>query len=401
MFQVQTAVVELDLRRRMRSRRITIPAVICNGLVSVIVRIFSDFTGKYAEISSDCSRNRLLRVQVEKQCFHFIGPKCTGRRLDVVSAKPNPAGKFRHSRFTDSKKYEEDFLECFKLASPRQGEICNACVLLVKRWKKLPAGSGRHWQHVVDARAGPGMKSFTKFKTKKKKLADKMKKMQFEREYSPALSDKSDTAEATEEMDIAEMDCLSEDGPRSFNSSRNNSPGISDNEETIVRGAVGRRCKAKPRRRAPLEENVEDYIDPEYWTKETICCGSFYRGRGNEMLMVEGELKPCPNRVALCKAKALAQKTATVREPSVKSAFSDSSSDSGYDDSSNQGLTMSPIEHSNRLSESASLATIEEETVKPQGLDLMCHETIFTDVSEVVHSDVEMAESSDLGTIPQ
>lgn len=36
-------------------------------------------------------------------------------------------------------------------------------------------------KQVVDARAGPGMKSFTKFKTKKKKLADKMKKMQFER----------------------------------------------------------------------------------------------------------------------------------------------------------------------------------------------------------------------------
>lgn len=52
------------------------------------------------------------------------------------------------SRFTDSKKYEEDFLECFKLATPRQGEICNACVLLVKRWKKLPAGSDRNWRHV-------------------------------------------------------------------------------------------------------------------------------------------------------------------------------------------------------------------------------------------------------------
>lgn len=52
------------------------------------------------------------------------------------------------SRFTDSKKYEEDFLECFQLSTPRQGEICNACVLLVKRWKKLPAGSDRNWRHV-------------------------------------------------------------------------------------------------------------------------------------------------------------------------------------------------------------------------------------------------------------
>ena len=39
------------------------------------------------------------------------------------------------------------------------GEICNACVLLVKRWQKLPRGSKRDWAHVVDARAGPGGRS--------------------------------------------------------------------------------------------------------------------------------------------------------------------------------------------------------------------------------------------------
>lgn len=52
------------------------------------------------------------------------------------------------SRFTDSKKYEDDFMECFQLEERRTGEICNACVLLVKRWKKLPAGSNRNWRHV-------------------------------------------------------------------------------------------------------------------------------------------------------------------------------------------------------------------------------------------------------------
>lgn len=129
-----------------------------------------------------------------------------------------------------------------------------------------------------------------------------------------------------------------------------------------------------------------------------ICCGAIYRGQNDEVLLVEGEYKPCLSRLAICKAKALAQKSPTVSEPSGKSAFSDCSSDSGYDDSSNQGLAMSPDEQNNRLTESGSLATIEEETVQPQGLDLMCHETIFTDVSDVVHSDIE---SSDLGTITQ
>lgn len=52
------------------------------------------------------------------------------------------------SRFTDSKKYETDFIDCFQLITPRQGEICNACVLLVKRFKRLPPDSDRHWGHV-------------------------------------------------------------------------------------------------------------------------------------------------------------------------------------------------------------------------------------------------------------
>lgn len=62
MFQVQTAVVKVDLRRRMRDRRSTVPAVICNGLVNVIVRIFGDFVRKYVKISSDYCGNLLLRV---------------------------------------------------------------------------------------------------------------------------------------------------------------------------------------------------------------------------------------------------------------------------------------------------------------------------------------------------
>ena len=65
-------------------------------------------------------------------------------------------------RFTSSAKYEDNFRKCFHLSEPRRGEICNACVLLVKRFKKLPVSSGRHWGHVVDARAGPGVKNFVR-----------------------------------------------------------------------------------------------------------------------------------------------------------------------------------------------------------------------------------------------
>ena len=73
---------------------------------------------------------------------------------------------FFSSRFTDSKKYEDDCVGCFKLAGVRNGEICNACVLIVKRWKKLPKDTDKDWHHVVDARTGPGIKNV--FKNKKK-----------------------------------------------------------------------------------------------------------------------------------------------------------------------------------------------------------------------------------------
>ena len=76
--------------------------------------------------------------------------------------------KSSSSRFTDSGKYEEDCLGCFKLDRARIGEICNACVLIVKRWKKLPANTTKEWSHVVDARTGPGIKNV--FKNKKKEV---------------------------------------------------------------------------------------------------------------------------------------------------------------------------------------------------------------------------------------
>ena len=58
------------------------------------------------------------------------------------------------SRFTDSDKYSASFEGCFKIseAELRHGDICNACVLIVKRWKKLPVNSTKDWSHVVDAR---------------------------------------------------------------------------------------------------------------------------------------------------------------------------------------------------------------------------------------------------------
>ena len=71
------------------------------------------------------------------------------------------------SRFTSSIKYEKYFTNCFKLTETRNGDVCNACVLVVKRWRNLPDKSKntKNWNHVVDARNGPGIKNIPRFKS--------------------------------------------------------------------------------------------------------------------------------------------------------------------------------------------------------------------------------------------
>ena len=113
------------------------------------------------------------------------------------------------SRFTDSSKYEDQFQSCFKLDEERVGEICNACVLLVKRWKKLPKNTKRNWAHVVDARAGPGGKSFVKQKKKEDtniEEFDKIRKKYYEKKISRSECDVSVTSAESQLYEEAKPD---------------------------------------------------------------------------------------------------------------------------------------------------------------------------------------------------
>lgn len=96
----------------------------------------------------------ILQPTLCNKMFSFHKPKIYRSNSGCCICK----AKSSSSRFTDSKKYEAEFERCFRVQEKRTGEICNACVLLVKRWKKLPPGTQRDWRHVVDARAGPGTK---------------------------------------------------------------------------------------------------------------------------------------------------------------------------------------------------------------------------------------------------
>ncbi|XP_001604513.2 uncharacterized protein LOC100120919 isoform X2 [Nasonia vitripennis] len=297
--------------------------------------------------------------------FSFHKPKVYRSSTGCCICK----AKSSSSRFTDSKKYEEDFVKCFQLEERRTGEICNACVLLVKRWKKLPAGSSRNWRHVVDARAGPGIKSLTKFKAKnKKKVVTKEEPEKFEkilkkkrvclkndrdREQSPAISD-----DLTEEY---------LPGTGSKGSSRAGSPAESDDI------AVGEK-------RLDIDQEQEDisnFIDLTYFKRKNVCCGVIFVGMMGEVLIEPSLFKPCigclarqqRQRVAAtatmagaspahssasaspCHSSASTSPAHSVEsgtEGSVVSGkgkgFCDSSSDSGYDDS-NQGIAGESKKH--------------------------------------------------------
>ena len=142
------------------------------------------------------------------------------------------------SRFTDSKKYEEDCVGCFKLDDTRYGEICNACVLIVKRWKKLPANTTKDWHHVVDARTGPGIKNVFKNKTKKDTLAATPEKHVFKHKHVYRRKRKRAAPVKTETVNCYDKE----------------------------------------------QSNLLDFIDTSYWRRKTVCCGVVYIGQLGEVM---------------------------------------------------------------------------------------------------------------------
>lgn len=73
--------------------------------------------------------------------------------------------------------------------------------------------------------------------------------------------------------------------------------------------------------------------------REKICCGTIFRGLNGEVLLDQRFLKPCNARLANCKLRRSECKTESdISDTSSSKVYnSDSSSDSGYDESSNPG----------------------------------------------------------------
>lgn len=74
---------------------------------------------------------------------------------------------------------------------------------------------------------------------------------------------------------------------------------------------------------------------------EKICCGTIFKGPNGQILVDSRFLKPCNARVnSSCKTVPQTDKVVDIdiAESTSSKLYSDSSSDSGYDESSNQGL---------------------------------------------------------------
>lgn len=263
--------------------------------------------------------------------FSFHKPKVYRSTTGCCICK----AKSSSSRFTDSKKYEDDFMECFNLKERRSGEICNACVLLVKRWKKLPKGTDRNWHHVVDARAGPGTKSLTKFKSKKlkknllspdKPLKEKIKKKhryirKEGREASPgALSD--DIAVGDERLSEGSGPSV----PGSLAPSPYPSPYPSEDDadsqdRTLLCGA------SKRKKSAPTQIQLSSFVDLSYWKQEKVCCGLIFRGDCGEVLIDPRFFQPCS-----CRIKSLDCSPAPTPASTPRASSGASDGGSNYDD---------------------------------------------------------------------
>ncbi|XP_016396282.1 protein FAM60A-like [Sinocyclocheilus rhinocerous] len=138
-------------------------------------------------------------------------------------------------------------------------------LLFIKRWKKLPQGSKKNWNHVVDARAGPGFK-LTKPKKVKNidgKKKSKLKKLhKFKRQNSDAHSTTSSMS------------------PSQSPSHSNQSDDGSDIE-------------TKQRRPNP---SGFSFLDLSYWKRQKVCCGIVYKGRFGEVIIDPRLFKPCCNK---------------------------------------------------------------------------------------------------------
>lgn len=196
------------------------------------------------------------------------------------------------------------------MENPRRGEICNACVLLVKRFKRLPPGSNRHWGHVVDARTGPGLKSMTKFKKRKEeqdsvkdekdrfnKIFKKSKK-KFKKETSSLGGSSDDSPPSPTESQHSDDydDRIFE--KKFFGYTTRAQQQSLKRKEAELKAAKRKRKNPHPIKVSRWPANyfnlLSDVISDELWRQKSTCCGAVYECEKLQAVIVNvASFKPC------------------------------------------------------------------------------------------------------------
>lgn len=265
--------------------------------------------------------------------FSFHKPKIyrSGNGCCICKAKSSS------SRFTDSKKYEPEFEHCFKITEKRSGEICNACVLLVKRWKKLPPGTTRNWSHVVDGRAGPGTKSMMKCKSKSKlsKRSSKMNKIKriLKRSSTPPLP--PSPGGLSDDITVGE-ECLSDQSSSSIPPS----PTFSDESEDsfptpTIKSKI---CKPKKLKVCSSPKKFSAFVDMNIWKKEKVCCGIVFMGPGGGVIIDQRLFRPCRT----CKKRSTSSGDENVTSSSQSSDSLENNTTNNNNNNHAQTLVMTP-----------------------------------------------------------
>ena len=179
--------------------------------------------------------------------------------------------KSSSSRFANTEPYKPYFPACFHLEEPQTDKICNACVLVVKRFKKLPPGSTRHWANVVGSRGGKGAKKSirTGGKGAKKSIRTVKKKTELD-EHGPITTKYKHSYRKTKKS--------------------SNSPPTRSNSQSGTKVA-----RKNPRKGVP-QKCLLPKQDLDYWKQEKKCCGTVFVGKEGELLIDPSLLHPCGNR---------------------------------------------------------------------------------------------------------
>ncbi|XP_046845340.1 SIN3-HDAC complex-associated factor-like [Xenia sp. Carnegie-2017] len=192
--------------------------------------------------------------------------------------------KSSSSRFATTEKYESLFTACFGVEQgSRTGFICNACVLVVKRWQKLPEENKRSCAHVVDKkcklRRGSRRSTSTDEKTRKK--SD---------EKSPQ-TDQSKCDSRQKSKDQTKKTCESSTSPTCSSTS-------SDISETALSldGRTSTACQTSFFFPQVTEDEMKfPFINLCGWRTEEVCCGTIFKGPNGEVLVDPKLLKPFCN----------------------------------------------------------------------------------------------------------